>query len=320
MKRFKTISAFIIGAVTKRAHETNKLSPNPLFRTNEYRRGEHIMTRLLMSISLLLSLGFSTTAFAEPIITTHSPLLGKVIETCPARFARCIFTFNLTGPEGVNIPGTTRFSTVDNPQPPKTPPVDGTETFDGIRDVENGVTVIDARNKTELFNVIPPDSSTPGAIADLSIEAVVFDPAANVFVLESIFGRLAERLGVGVSVTIPDLFADTNGDGIIGGGDLLYSLVDLNVYLNSVPDFALGDTFDIINGTVAGLTGMMFSSTPFSFDANRGFSSGTPFSGLGETDSTHEISAIPEPSSLALVGASLIVLIGVSSRNRIRID
>ena len=155
-----------------------------------------------------------------------------------------------------------------------------------------------------MFHVIPTLASTRGAGSDLSIEAVAFDPAGNVFFLQNIFGRL----GNGVTVMVPTFFADTNGDGIVGGEDLLYSLLDLNLYLNSVLNFALGDTFDIINGTAVGLQGVMFSTTPFSFDPNSGFNIGTPFNGLGVANSFNEISAIPEPSSLALLGASLIAL------------
>jgi len=45
--------------------------------------------------------------------------------------------------------------------------------------------------------------------------------------------------------------------------DVLYSLVDLNTYLNSIPSFSLGDSFAVVDGTTPALPGMSFSTTPF---------------------------------------------------------
>jgi hypothetical protein len=84
-----------------------------------------------------------------------------------------------------------------------------------------------------------------GEIADLSVEAVYLDPVTGKFVIGSIFGTLDAAVG-DASVAIPDLFADTNHDGSLDDGGLLYSVVlysvvDLNKYLNSVPAFKLGE-------------------------------------------------------------------------------
>ena len=68
-------------------------------------------------------------------------------------------------------------------------------------------------------------------------------------------------MGDGVFVSVPDLWADTNGDGMIGSGDILYSLVDLRAYLNGgngpVPAFVPSESFTIVNGRVASLPGIM---------------------------------------------------------------
>lgn len=301
MKLFNAISDLSIDALPNRGFAITKFGLAPSDAFNQHRRGWRLATRLLVAASLYVSIAVSLPAFAE-IVT---PLGGKVVVTCPARFAECQIALNYTGALGVDIPGTNRFSTLNPPQPPASA-ADTSETFAGIPDVMpgTGTVVIDVRIKNEMFHVIPTLASTRGAGSDLSIEAVAFDPAGNVFFLQNIFGRL----GNGVTVMVPTFFADTNGDGIVGGEDLLYSLLDLNLYLNSVLNFALGDTFDIINGTAVGLQGVMFSTTPFSFDPNSGFNIGTPFNGLGVANSFNEISAIPEPSSLALLGASLIAL------------
>ena len=135
-------------------------------------------------------------------------------------------------------------------------------------------------------------------VADLSIESVLKDPTTGQFALANVFGTLAERLGLNTVVSVPDLFADTNGDGKLGPGDDLYSLVDMNTYLNKIPTFTLGEDFSIVDGTSADLPGMTFSTTPFSFDPSTGFT-GTPYTGTGTANAGHDVSAIPEPSPLA---------------------
>ncbi|RFP08660.1 MULTISPECIES: PEP-CTERM sorting domain-containing protein [unclassified Duganella] len=144
-----------------------------------------------------------------------------------------------------------------------------------------------------------------GEMADLSLEAIQFDSVSGTYSLEGLFGRLQVELGNGVFLSIPDLYADTNGDGVIGDGDLLYSMVDINTYLKAPPSFNLGDTFDIVNGSVAGLPGMKFSTTPFDFDPATGFSNGTPFTGVGDVESLHDVASVSEPGTVFLFCAAL---------------
>ena len=244
------------------------------------------------------------------------PETGTVEERCSILRLYCTYTLDYTDFKGNVIPGSTQHSGQI---------LGGTPfTFKNIPQIFNLIDVRDVRQTTVNGPLAdPPDpsslqSSAGGDISDLSIEAVVFDTGSNQYFLENIFALLVSRIGVGASVDIPDLFADTNGDNSVGAGDVLYSLVDLAVFLNSVPAFEIGDTFNIVNGTVASLAGMMFSSTPFSFDANSGFSSGTPFSGAAQAGAFHRIASVPEPSSLLLLVTSVFALLGVGARKGVR--
>jgi hypothetical protein len=145
-----------------------------------------------------------------------------------------------------------------------------------------------------------------GEINVLNIESVVRDPDNGKYGLENIFGTLAERVGFHNDVRIPDLVSDTNGDGAVGGGDKLYSLVDLNVYLDNVPAFTSGEVFNIVNGSVDGLPGMMFATVPFVFSEDTGwtFAAGrSQFTGTGSAMTAHGVSAVPEPSAMIGLGA-----------------
>ena len=162
------------------------------------------------------------------------------------------------------------------------------------------IPVIDVRQTVTI-------NKASGETSDLMIEAVFFDTGTNQYVLGNIFGTIAESVGILQQVLIPDLFADTNGDGSLDSGDVLYSLVDLSVYLNSIPSFTLGESFNIVNGAVAGLPGMEFSTTPFTFDPNTGFSDPS-FTGTGFALGEHDPVATPEPSSLFLAAGPIALL------------
>jgi hypothetical protein len=146
------------------------------------------------------------------------------------------------------------------------------------------------------------------------IEATVFDPKTATFGLANVFGVEAASVGLGHEVLIPDLFGDTDKNGTIGDGDVLYSLVDLSAYLKSIPQFSLGESFDVVNGEVAGLAGMMFSTSPFVFDPDTGFSS-TPFSGEAIVEGQHGATAVPEPGTLITFLMGMVFLLSYRWRN-----
>lgn len=154
--------------------------------------------------------------------------------------------------------------------------------------------------------------------SSLSIEAIAFDVETSTYSVNNIFGAVANRVGFNVGVTIPDLFSDINGDGILDDQDVLFAIVDLYTYLNAIPSIELGSTYSIDNGLVTDLPGMRFSSTAFGFDPSTGFDNGTPFTGQGVTGATHVLFAVPLPSSGSLVALGLALLIGGRSGGKLR--
>ena len=151
-----------------------------------------------------------------------------------------------------------------------------------------------------------PSATLPengGEESDLDLESVFF--SGGVYSLQDLFGTIQQALGNGVVVAVPDLFADTNNDGSLDDGDVLYALVDMSVYLQAIPSFTEGEAFNIVNGVVAGLPGMMFSTTEFTFDPSTGFS-GTDYTGEGDVLAEHDVMATPEPAAGGLAVAGLL--------------
>ena len=156
-------------------------------------------------------------------------------------------------------------------------------------------------------------------ISTLNIECIFIDETINEHRLCNVFDVVG-NLRPGVGARMPDLYADTNGDGVIGTGDNLYSLINLNDALTvPEPSFSLGDPFNIVNGRVAELPSMYFSSTPFVFDlANIGAVDGliyTPFTGKAVAITDHAFFDVPGPLPLLGVAAAF----GYSRKLRKRI-
>jgi hypothetical protein len=150
--------------------------------------------------------------------------------------------------------------------------------------------------------------STGIELAQIDIESTSQDPASGEYQLDNIFGVLAANRGF-ETVSIPLLFGDTNADGELGGsGDLLYNLVDLRLYLGAPPIFNSGDIFTISNGTASALPGMLFSTSPFTFNSLTGFS-GTPYSGTAYVGGELSAAAVPELGTLALVGTFMLPVV-----------
>ncbi|MGH8214366.1 MAG: PEP-CTERM sorting domain-containing protein [Rhodanobacteraceae bacterium] len=187
-----------------------------------------------------------------------------------------------------------------------------------------GIDHCDAFNSTEAVGMAGggPGDVKPGAKQQLKIEALFVDPNTGQVILGSVFDFVSQAYP-GELLVLPDLWGDTNGDGTIGGGDLLYSLVDLNAYTNGGADlladvnarFVPGQEFEIANGVVAGLPGMLFSTTKFTFDPVNGYQ-GTPYTGSGFAVTDHEFASVPEPSTLTLFFVGLVVVALATGKRR----
>jgi hypothetical protein len=164
----------------------------------------------------------------------------------------------------------------------------------------------------------PPNGVGPGGVggsarAKLWIETIYRNPITGAYYLGSDSNAIYAAVGPYVMVMIPDLYADTNHDGKIGAGDLLYSLVDLSDYLKAVPTFYFGEKFNIVDGKVSSLPGMYFSSTDFVLNlgppnldpSDNGPFDWTPVTTTGVVGSVHGLEAVPEPSSIVLLGTGL---------------
>ena len=149
----------------------------------------------------------------------------------------------------------------------------------------------------------------------LSIESVYFDAQTSSYYMDGIFDLLHEVYGDGQFLHVPDLFADTNNSGALDDGDVLHSLVDLRQFCANAPGFADNQTYQIVNGHVDALPGMMFSTTPFTFSAATGWDSGTPFTGDAATYSYHSLTSnTPEPGFACVATIAGLALTAVRRR------
>jgi hypothetical protein len=157
-------------------------------------------------------------------------------------------------------------------------------------------------------------SKDPGQVNYLSTEALV--PSGGDFIQYTFLDFILMSLGPAGSVAVPDLYADTNQDGVLDEGDVLYSAVNLAAYIPAMPSFNLGDTFTITNGTSLLLPGMLFGTQPITIDPTSldGFSNPAPFTGVGTALTEHVNVVTPEPSLAGLVAMACLALIVVKTR------
>ncbi len=198
-----------------------------------------------------LSGGFAVEAGGPggPPCVKGQPGRGGVV-TEHSREPNTTFIIHLTDFDYNVIPG-------QDIHPPSIPDGHGGTTINPVT-VPAMDNLCDARNET-----IKPvkRGGKVGPKADLSIESVFFDQNTNKFELLNIWGTIAQQLGRSAVIAIPDLYASD----ALGALDdtTLFSLVDLSVYLQSIPLFTEGEVFNIVNGQDAALPGMFFSTTPF---------------------------------------------------------
>lgn len=155
---------------------------------------------------------------------------------------------------------------------------------------------------------------TLALVSDLSIESLVLGSDGKIHI-EGTIARLFQLRGTGL-LLLPDLYsAEMPADA--QGVFTLYSMVDIREFLLTTPTFQLGDVFTINDGLVDGLPGFQFSTTPFAFGPDTGFT-GTPFSGLATALTLHIFQAVPEPGTLALVLGALALLAAFQARESTR--
>jgi hypothetical protein len=228
-----------------------------------------------------------------PPCVKGEPGRGGVV-TEHSREPNTVFIIHLTDFDYKVIPG-------QDIHPPSIPDGHGGTTINPVV-VPAMPGLCDAKNDT----LKPPQGHGPvGPRSNLSIESYVIDPTTGKYVLHNIWGTIAAQVGEYHTVAIPDLY-ETDALGNILDNVTLYSLVNLETYIGSAPTFVEGQRFNVVDGLVAGLPGMFFSTTPFTFDPDTGFSD-PPYTGMAVAETQHGFTATPEPASWVLM------LIGIGS-------
>ena len=273
-------------------------------------------SRCSFAVLGILSLGgFVPHARAvDPPVTPAAPNAGGIIYETATNGTYVDFTVNLTNRFKVNIPGTTMTGTASNSGAGGLP---RTISFPVAPGPRNGQDVYDARNEATIRSRALMTDMEGTSILD--VESAFYNTSSGLWELEGIFGLVGGTLGDGVKLHIPDLFADTNKNSVYDSADLLYGLVDLRKFIVTSPTFGDTQTFQIVNGQVAALPGMQFSTTPFSFNPAAGSGdspfSGTPYDGEAVVGSFHSIET-PEPSAVVLILMGATWVLGLSARGK----
>jgi hypothetical protein len=137
---------------------------------------------------------------------------------------------------------------------------------------------------------VPPDLSEPQSF--VLAACLIDDPGAELW-------QYTDLDNQGGSVTFAGFKAGTQD---------LYTAVSLNVFEtnNAHPSFVDGQTFQVTNGNIAGMTGVKISRNPITVDTNAlsGFATtGSWYSGSVVVNAIFNGRPVPEPSSvLALLG------------------
>lgn len=94
----------------------------------------------------------------------------------------------------------------------------------------------------------------------------------------------------------------------------LFIGVDLMEWLNNSTPFNKGDLFTFVNGVSSSLSGFIVGTSEISFSSTQGWTTANPYTGSATADATIDGAAVPEPSTLFLLGSGLAGLFGVGRK------
>jgi hypothetical protein len=242
-------------------------------------------------------------AAAPALAANH---IGRLMETPPPGGGGFIC---FTDSNGNVIPGSCTFGNapfvVDVPQ-----------AFNGT-DVDDFV-----NGSSRLTGNGGPGGGGGGAFNWLWGESLIFNLITGRWEYENLFTRLYEQIGDTGHLIIPDMFGDINNDGVLDDLDIMYSWIDINACGGVLPAFSLGDSFNVVDGKIAGYECMWFSPTPIFLDPVNGPrpTGGNWFTGVTTVYATHDGMAfippmVPEPDTWALMIAGFAVA-GTALRRR----
>ena len=144
---------------------------------------------------------------------------------------------------------------------------------------------------TNTFENVELDPLNPG---------LFWTPLLNDF----LFLMLADNGG---SLLLPDLGSET--------GDV-YFYTDIGDYLTAGnTPLVLGSDISFVNGVSPELPGVYAGNNPLAFDSALGIVNLAPFTGTAFALGNISLSAVPEPSTFALLGLGAVSLFGRSLRN-----
>jgi hypothetical protein len=253
-------------------------------------------SRSALFVFLAMATSFGDRCFADFIPVVLGPNQGNIVEKgTPGKLVAVTWTTNSgTGLGTTAIVAIPAGGVLNIPVPALSPDKNG-----NLRRVYDYV----------QFSKDGPDNY-------LSVEA--FIPSGPDFLEYQFLDYIASIDGPSGVVSIPDLYGDTSGNGVLDDDDVIYSAVNLALFMPANVTFQLGDTFTITNGTSAALPGMIFGTQPITLDASSpdGFSNPDPYTGLGSAFSQHDNVVTPEPANSisALLGLAAGGLAFYSSR------